>query len=1073
MPAETNSLILGVESKGVTKAVEELKNLEKASGATEKATDGLANANTRAENVVKSMTDELSKLSREEKQLARETETLTRQKKKLTAQLGDVTDKNNVLDLSQKEVKSSTTRLTRELKKLELAEERLNTETASLTSRKKRLTASIDKNSIALRKNKTAISDARASTKSLGASMGSALPSILAVGAGIGIFTLALGGIKGSIRAAAEIETLETSFVSLVGSVEGAKKQVSELVAFAAATPFRLEGVAKAARQLIAAKGNTIGLQDELKVLGDIASTSAIPIDELAAIYSKAFNKGKIQAEELNQISERGIPIVAQLAKQFNVSKNEVFKLGSEGKLSFEDLKTAFQAFASEGGIAFDAMKRQSETLDGVYSTLKDNIKINSAIIGRSLAEAFDLVGVIENLSTLSNLGGGFFDSAGNNAAKNVGQIEKIDRVLNQLTKSSENLAKLKIDFDGTSPGLRKIEGIDKKFKTAQAEVNILTQKFSTFSDTAQQVAINNAILGDSYVRLSGLVRAQAQSTTESTQEEENQIQSIKNRIEAIKKRNESLEVTLEKEKAIAEQEAKQKALDERTIDTGLVDQFVKIEKSLQTQTEKIENEFAKSKNAVEAYQNELFEIGLLTEEEGERVAESLDRLATIRQNALDNLQNSNVGNELLKQFEIVESAMRTQTEIIEDQFDDRRVKIEEYMQSLILTGNLTATELDRITNLLARVDSAEGEALGNETPSPTRTTPTRAPRASRSSSVSARTTTPRESEFDKLKESLQSENKLIEESYIERLELIRKNTVEGSNLRNDLEMKLLAEHVVESEELRSSLEIDLQKGSFQSQLEQLNEFYEKRKSIILESSILTEQEKNEAISALERQRMQNQEQAENERNLRTIDATQTFLGNLESIQQTFGRRGAEIAKTAAIANATIDTARNAILAYQRGLEIPVIGNFAAPVFAAAATAAGLAQIATIKSQSVGNFENGGVIPGGSFRGDNITANVNSGEMILNTSQQRQLFDVANGGTITGAGSQQTNVTIINQTTRDIEGQAQTDENGNAQIIIREAKRQTIAELTAQARNGGGTLVPQLQSSFNLRRQGQ
>jgi lipopolysaccharide export system protein LptA len=39
----------------------------------------------------------------------------------------------------------------------------------------------------------------------------------------------------------------------------------------------------------------------------------------------------------------------------------------------------------------------------------------------------------------------------------------------------------------------------------------------------------------------------------------------------------------------------------------------------------------------------------------------------------------------------------------------------------------------------------------------------------------------------------------------------------------------------------------------------------------------------------------------------------------------------------------------------------------------------------------VGNFATGGIVGGSSFFGDRITANVNSGEMILNGRQQRQL----------------------------------------------------------------------------------
>jgi hypothetical protein len=44
-----------------------------------------------------------------------------------------------------------------------------------------------------------------------------------------------------------------------------------------------------------------------------------------------------------------------------------------------------------------------------------------------------------------------------------------------------------------------------------------------------------------------------------------------------------------------------------------------------------------------------------------------------------------------------------------------------------------------------------------------------------------------------------------------------------------------------------------------------------------------------------------------------------------------------------------------------------------------------------------GSWENGGIIPGNSYTGDNVKANVNSGEMVLNGSQQKNLFDLANG----------------------------------------------------------------------------
>ena len=62
-------------------------------------------------------------------------------------------------------------------------------------------------------------------------------------------------------------------------------------------------------------------------------------------------------------------------------------------------------------------------------------------------------------------------------------------------------------------------------------------------------------------------------------------------------------------------------------------------------------------------------------------------------------------------------------------------------------------------------------------------------------------------------------------------------------------------------------------------------------------------------------------------------------------------------------------------------------------LIAMAATAAGL--IASIAN--IPKFANGGIFTGNSFIGDMNIARVNSGEMILNNRQQRNLFNLLNG----------------------------------------------------------------------------
>lgn len=67
----------------------------------------------------------------------------------------------------------------------------------------------------------------------------------------------------------------------------------------------------------------------------------------------------------------------------------------------------------------------------------------------------------------------------------------------------------------------------------------------------------------------------------------------------------------------------------------------------------------------------------------------------------------------------------------------------------------------------------------------------------------------------------------------------------------------------------------------------------------------------------------------------------------------------------------------------------------------AAVAALGAAVAAAISAASKPNiqrFANGGIVGGSSFTGDRVSAQVNSGEMILNRTQQANLFKLANGG---------------------------------------------------------------------------
>ena len=201
--------------------------------------------------------------------------------------------------------------------------------------------------------------------------------------------TVPLAGVGlAAIKSAADLEALETSFISLTGGAEQAAAMMKNLNEFTAKTPFQIEAVAKSARQLIASGTGIEDVNTQLQFLGDIAATSGSSIDEIAAIFAKVNAKGKVELENLNQLAERGIPIFTALADATGLPAD---KLGA-GRVSVEEFNTVLKSFAEEGGFAAGAMERLSETAAGKFSTALDNLKLAGAAL------AADLLPVVKDL---------------------------------------------------------------------------------------------------------------------------------------------------------------------------------------------------------------------------------------------------------------------------------------------------------------------------------------------------------------------------------------------------------------------------------------------------------------------------------------------------------------------------------------------------------------------------------------------------------------------------------------------------------------------------------------------------
>ncbi len=136
---------------------------------------------------------------------------------------------------------------------------------------------------------------------------------------------------------------------------------------------------------------------------------------------------------------------------------------------------------------------------------------------------------------------------------------------------------------------------------------------------------------------------------------------------------------------------------------------------------------------------------------------------------------------------------------------------------------------------------------------------------------------------------------------------------------------------------------------------------------------------------------------AERTFNQAKVQAASDTFGNLATLMSTSNRKLFEIGKAAAITQATINT----VMGISNALAGPPTGppwpfNIALAASQGVALAVRVSQLASSKPPA---FEDGGIVPGNSFSGDRVGARVNSGEMILNRSQQGNLFRMANGET--------------------------------------------------------------------------
>ena len=215
-------------------------------------------------------------------------------------------------------------------------------------------------------------------------------------------------GLAGAaaVKAASDFERLKTSLGVLTGGAEQGAKAFERLVKFSAKTPFQLKDLAAVNNQLIGFGMTTNDAFNSLKLLGDVSAVAGADLTRVAVAFGQSAAAGRVMQQDINQFINNGIPIYKILNGVTGASVDQLRKMGSEGKITFDLLKRGFIAATSEGGQFENGMEKLSQTFAGQFSTLKDNLNIALAEFGKILLPILkdlmsNFTGLIQRLSNL------------------------------------------------------------------------------------------------------------------------------------------------------------------------------------------------------------------------------------------------------------------------------------------------------------------------------------------------------------------------------------------------------------------------------------------------------------------------------------------------------------------------------------------------------------------------------------------------------------------------------------------------------------------------------------------------
>lgn len=225
-------------------------------------------------------------------------------------------------------------------------------------------------------------------------------------GAVVGVAAAMGAGVAAGVKYNASIEQYQTSFEVMTGSADKASDVIERLKKVGAETPFELPDLADTTQLLMNYGFTADDAMDSMMMLGDISQGSADKMGRIATAYGQMSSAGKVSLEDVKQMIEAGFNPLQEISESTGESMASLYDRISKGTISVDEITASMERATSEGGKYYQSMEKQSQTVTGMISTLKDNAQQLLGEVVKPISEsiASDLlpgaIGAIEQLTT-------------------------------------------------------------------------------------------------------------------------------------------------------------------------------------------------------------------------------------------------------------------------------------------------------------------------------------------------------------------------------------------------------------------------------------------------------------------------------------------------------------------------------------------------------------------------------------------------------------------------------------------------------------------------------------------------